>query len=97
MSHDGEEDYETDSGNEGVRIQTDTLISEVNAQSNRWWRGAEKLPFDTLQSEIAAKGGIFNGRLAGAGLEPPQAQPSDPEDCEVPVEDNGDSLWNWGT
>ena len=91
--HDEGEDYETDSGNEGVRIQTDTLISEVNAQSNRWWRGAETLPFDTLQSEIAAKGEIFNGRLAGAGLEPPK--PLDPDDCEVPEEDSGDSLWNF--
>ena len=93
VMHDGGEDYETDSGNEGVRIQTDTLISEVNAQSNRWWRGAETLPFDTLQSEIAAKGEIFNGRLAGAGLEPPK--PLDPDDCEVPEEDSGDSLWNF--
>jgi len=32
-------------------ILTDALISEVNAASTRWWRGAERLPFDTVYTE----------------------------------------------
>jgi len=71
MGNEGEEeDWMTESSTEGMRISSDTLINEVNAASNRWWRQAEKLPFDTLQSELAANGEVFNGRLAGAGLEP---------------------------
>jgi len=33
-------------------IMTDALISEVNAASTRWWRGAETLPFDTIYTEV---------------------------------------------
>jgi hypothetical protein len=32
-------------------IKTDALISEVNAASTRWWRGAERLPFDSVYVE----------------------------------------------
>lgn len=40
-------------GNEGSDgqdnfIRTDTLLAECNSASTRWWRGAERLPFDTL-------------------------------------------------
>ena len=85
-------------GNEGVRIRTDTLINEVNAASTRWWRGAEALPFDTLQSELARNGEVFNGRLAGAGLgwtrevqEPTRGPESEAADAEE------DNIWRWGS
>jgi len=32
-------------------IRTDALISEVNSASTRWWRGAERLPFDTVYTQ----------------------------------------------
>ena len=38
-------------GNEGSRaqnIQSDVLISETNRGSNNWWRGGERLPFDSV-------------------------------------------------
>ena len=85
-------------GNEGVRIRTDTLINEVNAASTRWWRGAEALPFDTLQSEMARNGEVFNGRLAGAGLgwtREGQAPRREPESGAAEREE--DNFWRWGS
>jgi len=32
-------------------IMTDALMAEVNAASTRWWRGGERLPFDTIYIE----------------------------------------------
>ena len=40
-----------DTGISRQTIKTDSLISEVNAASTRWWRGAERLPFDTIYME----------------------------------------------
>ena len=50
-------------------IATDALISEVNAASTRWWRGAERLPFDTIYVE--------SERARNARRPPTDALPSD--------------------
>ena len=47
-------------GNEGSDaqlqyIRTDTLLAEVNAASTRWWRGSERLPFDTMPQDAVGR------------------------------------------
>ena len=82
VEDDGDSWSPSDDTNDAVRIRTDTLINEVNYASTRFWRGAEVLPFDTLQSQMAAEGQVFNGRLAGAGLETMTVVEGDfPDDC----------------
>ena len=102
IDEDGREVDGSEAINEGVRIRTDTLINEVNAASTRWWRGAEVLPFDTLQSEMAGNGEVFNGRLAGAGLGWTRddegqgvAQRREPESGAADREE--DNMWRWGS
>jgi hypothetical protein len=44
-------------GNEGSRAQninSDVLITEVNRNSNAWWRASEAMPFDKPAREIKA-------------------------------------------
>ena len=41
-------DDQNGSGQPRQAIRTDALICEVNSASTRWWRGAERLPFDTI-------------------------------------------------
>ena len=43
--------HDLDAPSRAQTIRTDALISEVNSASTRWWRGAERLPFDTVYTQ----------------------------------------------